>query len=332
MDNAETQVVPFVPILEKPQSVPVAQPEAPLNSSPVEPAAEAEATEDEEVARILRAPTLTWGYDLEEEELPEVKEPPEANGLAEVEEPEKAHEAAEVALEEAPADADAGGSSDFEALNHKAEKHYKRLSTRQVYVSRVTQFGGGKVDEDPSGDDQLDAEQAKKTEASEKVPKAKGKAKAKATKAKAKARAESKELEEEQESEDSKPQAKANAKSSEDTKPEAETSAKSAGRKRKEKDAAETSSSTKKKKTEKSPETHAELEQSSKKRKGKGGEGEVEKPSKSRASKGKGEAVSFARRNPPDGERAHAEWSSIRDAFRAKLSHLRPQTQHEDWS
>ena len=52
-------------------------------------------------------------------------------------------------------------------------------------------------------------------------------------------------------------------------------------------------------------------------------------PSAKRASKG--EAVSFARRNPPDGERAHAEWSAIRSAYRASLSHLLPQAKHEDY-
>ena len=46
--------------------------------------------------------------------------------------------------------------------------------------------------------------------------------------------------------------------------------------------------------------------------------------------KSRGEAVSFARRNPPDGERAHAEWTAIRAAFGKCLLHLKPRSKHED--
>lgn len=55
---------------------------------------------------------------------------------------------------------------------------------------------------------------------------------------------------------------------------------------------------------------------------------EVSKAKKKRASKG--EAVSFARRNPPRNQRGNAEWHAIRDAYRQSLSHLHPQTENED--
>ena len=44
----------------------------------------------------------------------------------------------------------------------------------------------------------------------------------------------------------------------------------------------------------------------------------------------RGEAVSFARRNPPEGERQFAEWKAIREAYRVNLAHLKPQSKHED--
>ena len=46
---------------------------------------------------------------------------------------------------------------------------------------------------------------------------------------------------------------------------------------------------------------------------------------------GKGEAISFARRNPPDSGRPLAEWTCIKKVFRAKLAHLTPVSKHEDW-
>ena len=44
----------------------------------------------------------------------------------------------------------------------------------------------------------------------------------------------------------------------------------------------------------------------------------------------KGEAVSFARRNPPVTERALAEWTAIRAAYQTKLSNLDYPSKHED--
>ena len=44
----------------------------------------------------------------------------------------------------------------------------------------------------------------------------------------------------------------------------------------------------------------------------------------------RGEAISFARRNPPEGERGFAEWKAIREAYRVNLAHLKPQAKHED--
>ena len=46
----------------------------------------------------------------------------------------------------------------------------------------------------------------------------------------------------------------------------------------------------------------------------------------------RGEAVSFARRNPPEGERGFAEWKAIREAYRVTLAHLKPQAEHEDFT
>ena len=55
---------------------------------------------------------------------------------------------------------------------------------------------------------------------------------------------------------------------------------------------------------------------------------DMNQPKKPRASKG--QATSFARRDPPQGERLKAEWVAIRDAYRATLNHLLPVTKHED--
>ena len=44
----------------------------------------------------------------------------------------------------------------------------------------------------------------------------------------------------------------------------------------------------------------------------------------------KGEAVSFARRNPPTNERGLQEWTAIRDAYRKVLGDLKPQSKNED--
>ena len=55
---------------------------------------------------------------------------------------------------------------------------------------------------------------------------------------------------------------------------------------------------------------------------------DMSQPKKPRASKG--QATSFARRDPPQGERLKAEWVAIRDAYRATLNHLLPVTKHED--
>ena len=52
------------------------------------------------------------------------------------------------------------------------------------------------------------------------------------------------------------------------------------------------------------------------------------KPRKQRSPKG--EAVSFARRNQPSGNRGGAEWLAIKTVFGKSLKHLTPRSKHED--
>ena len=52
------------------------------------------------------------------------------------------------------------------------------------------------------------------------------------------------------------------------------------------------------------------------------------KPRKQRSPKG--EAVSFARRNQPSGDRGGAEWMAIKTVFGKSLMHLTPRSKHED--
>lgn len=70
--------------------------------------------------------------------------------------------------------------------------------------------------------------------------------------------------------------------------------------------------------------------QKTEKKKGQTVKVEAKPQRKKRASNG--EAISFARRNPPVKPRPLAEWTAIRAAFREHLMHMTPLNVHEDFN
>lgn len=151
-------------------------------------------------------------------------------------------------------------------------------------------------------------------------PKAKAKAKARA-KAGAKARA----------------KAKAKAAKGKQEKPKAKAKAKAAAGKAKAKatrvrtvgDQSDVELATPKRKA---PKGDVEEGSRSKKRQPKAAKNQKDKDSEPRKRASKGEAVSFARRNPPGNPRGKAEWDAIKSVFGERLSHLHPRSKHEDIS
>eukprot|EP00435_Cladocopium_sp_Y103_P036022 s729_g9.t1 len=281
------------------------------------------ASPPKEVDALLTLPTLVLGETVDDVDDPKSTDPKDSQvePLPAVPEPQLCVAAPEASVPEVPAgqpdvcpaepparlDGTAKTEDGFNALDHQdgavgqsLNNVLYKVKIHEDAVSRLEQFRRVPRDEeDPP------AEETKPSGRAKAKAKAKGKGMAGKPKAKAKARG--------------RPKAKAKA------------TAKSKAQK-KGPTGSQVTKTTRKRKTKEPQEPQEQKEEilvtPPKRRVATKNAEHGSKTKRKRASRG--EATSFARRNPPEGERGFAEWKAIREAYRVNLAHLKPQSIHED--